>query len=82
MDITRISGYDTDMDLRLSAGLGQQHGPQTPTQSPAASLATLVHRGGSIQQVNLSSSHASLVVQEAASGVSLCLLKLRPGDPV
>lgn len=54
------------MDLRLFPGLGQQHGPQTPTQSP--SLATLVLRGGSIQKVNFSSSHASLVIQEAASG--------------
>lgn len=67
-DIIRISDHGTDVDLGLYPGLGQQHGPRTPTQSPVASLATLVLRGGSIQKVSFSSSHASLVVQEAASG--------------
>lgn len=67
-DIIRISDHGTDVDLRLHPGLGQQYGPRTPTQSPVASLATLILKGGSIQKVRFSSSHTSLVVQEAASG--------------
>lgn len=82
------------MDLRFYQGLGQQHGPQTPTWPLVASQTTMVLQGGPIQKVNPSSSQVSVVAQNQGSpaagqhiqGPSQCLHKLQasahhPADP-
>lgn len=63
-------------DLKLHPVVGQQHGPQSPTWPPVDSQTKVILAGGSMQNMNLSSSRASIIWTQ---GLSLHLQKLQAG---